>query len=254
MQIELGMVLLLLIVNLGIQIRFFNVFETKLNALWAKRSAREAAQQEEDRAASRISQVVGRDKEKFEHRYSRIFPFAVPASEDLERAISAAETSPTLSQGSRLHTPKAEVASPLLPELSYVSAARRASMQAPRASAETAVSELSGSSDNLKSNTEAKVVLEQVAECVRGQSSDLDTAEELAKQIQDKEIALSDIVRRRKEVSRIRNSLGTSSLSESVAPSVTGDGKVSVRASLNMYSVGQLAKSELSDSRSTRPS
>lgn len=109
MQIELGVILLVFFISVATQIRLYNMFETKLAVILKKAKKEEQADQEA-KAAQRIAGVMEADVEKFEHRYSKGFPFASPP----------VTYSPRFGETSH-GTPKSESA-PLLPELAYTGA------------------------------------------------------------------------------------------------------------------------------------
>lgn len=123
MQIELGLIALIFCISIAVQIRFFNLFEKRLARFFAKTEETEKRQREEEEAAARIKNVMNGDVEKFEHRYSRRFPFAIPGSLPTlpgQAHIDSTSSSPSLpSHTGTFNTPKSE-STPFLPELTYV--------------------------------------------------------------------------------------------------------------------------------------
>lgn len=123
MQIELGLIALIFCISIAVQIRFFNLFEKRLARLFAKTEESEKRRKEEEEAAARIGNVMNGDVEKFEHRYSRRFPFAIPGvlpSHATQAHSDSKASTPSLpSHTETFSTPKSE-STPFLPELTYV--------------------------------------------------------------------------------------------------------------------------------------
>lgn len=106
MQIELGVILLVFFISVAAQIRLYNLFEKKLSVIMRKAKQEEQVTAEA-KAANRIAGVMEKDVGKFEHRYSKGFPFASPT---VIYSTQFAHQVPG--------TPKFE-STPLLPELAY---------------------------------------------------------------------------------------------------------------------------------------
>lgn len=119
MQIELGVLLLLFVVGVAVQIRFFGVIDNKLSKILRKQTSQDEEAQKEDQAAQRLSREVPHATEKFEQRYSKTgFPFRVPPQHALDTTPSPGSggESPVPPYSSQQATPVIKD-SPILPQL-----------------------------------------------------------------------------------------------------------------------------------------
>ena len=201
MQIELGAILLVFVISVATQIRLYGLFSTKLSALM-RRSADAEAAQEEAHAARRIEKAMQDDVEKFEHRYSRGFPFSAPPPLHPVDSYNAGNTaSPNFSiHAASMNTPKSESA-PLLPELNYVSSGA--------ADRHQSTGQISSGNTPILTDTSPPVSPPLPTYRRESEGSDGKTSEnsDIAKEIQDKEAALQEIARIRQRIGSERNSL-----------------------------------------------
>lgn len=229
MQIELGLIALLFCVSIAIQIRFFNLFEKRLARLFAKSEESEKRKREEDEAAQRIRDVMNGDVEKFEHRYSRRFPFAIPNSLPVVPAqahFDSKNSSPSLpshiTSFSNSTTPKSENA-PLLPELNYVTtASKRLSTQPSDATLAIKPSEsnksffsqmkslMSSTSGNNKDNDVPPVPSLNRSTSEEGKKTSTEAAN-LEQEIAEREQALQKIKTIRESIDQMRTNLKSQS-------------------------------------------
>ena len=201
MQIELGAILLVFIISVATQIRLYGLFSTKLSALM-RRSADAESANEEAHAARRIEKAMQDDVEKFEHRYSRGFPFSAPPPLHSVDSYGAGVTgSPNFSiHAASLNTPKSESA-PLLPELNYVSSAA--------ADRHQRAGQVPSGNTPILTDTTPPVSPPLPTYRRESEVSDGKTSEnsDIAREIQDKEAALQEIARIRQRIGSERNSL-----------------------------------------------
>lgn len=229
MQIELGLIALLFCISIAVQIRFFNLFEKRLARLFAKTEESEKRRQEEEAAAARIGNVMNGDVEKFEHRYSRRFPFAVPnalPTMPTQAHFDSKSSSPSLpSHTASFSTPKSETA-PFLPELNYVTSGPKKMSTQPND--QTLAIKPSESSKSFFS--QMKTLMQSTSEKedvpplphIASQEVSGENAEKLAQEIAEREQALQKIQSIRQSIDQMRTHLKTQSQDDSASGSASG--------------------------------
>ena len=198
MQIELGVILLVFFISVAAQIRLYNLFETKL-AVILKKARKDEEMDKEEKAAGRITETMGKDIEKFEHRYSKGFPFAA----------SPLDQSPSLGQHA-FGTPRSETV-PLLPELAY------STPSLPKSTHKEGINHmLSSYARVLVGGQDRERLLSNAPDSPRESSAvegAVQPSEGLLQDILDKEKALEEITRLRERIGAERSSLRPSSAS-----------------------------------------